>query len=118
MSRKVNALYRIFDADDELLYVGITNNPRGRAMDHVRLKPWARRISYITFEHFRSRDELVAAERKAVAGECPTFNVAHNRGDITNDDWEVEEYGPEPPCTDADRASFAAAADVMGKLLS
>lgn len=119
MSREVNALYRIFDADDELLYIGITNNPRSRMMDHVRTKGWARRIAYITFEHFSSRDELFATERQAVADEFPTFNVAHNRGDdATDDTWEIEEYGPELSCTDVDRTAFAGAAAVMGKLLS
>ncbi|MBI2698647.1 MAG: GIY-YIG nuclease family protein [Mycobacterium sp.] len=121
--RQVNALYRIFDADDALLYVGITNNPYGRAMDHVRLRPWARRISYITFEHYDDRNELNAAEREAIAAEGPEFNVTYTRGNsghvaIPEDEWVLEEYADPEPEVDVDRTSHQAAADVMAKLLN
>lgn len=123
---EVNALYRIFDADDGLLYIGITNNPMGRMMGHLRSQRWARRISYITFEHFNNRAELEAAERKAIIAEGSEFNVTHSHGgysqelaDEIESGYFIEEYGPEDDTyADVDRAAFKAAADVMGKLLA
>jgi predicted GIY-YIG superfamily endonuclease len=70
----IHALYRAFDRNDVLLYVGITNNPRGRMHAHMRSQHWARHIKYITFEHFSTREKLKAAERSAISTEFPAYN--------------------------------------------
>jgi hypothetical protein len=120
---EIHALYRIFDADNELLYVGITNNPTGRMMDHLRSQWWAPRITQITFEHFGDRGELKTAERRAITTEGPVYNVAHAREwsqdieDDTDAGWFIEEYGEAEPHTERERASLAAAAELMGDLL-
>lgn len=73
-----HVLYRIFDEDDALLYVGITNNPKGRILGHQSDKPWWPSVSTITLAHFPDREALEAAERVAVATEKPRFNVVLN----------------------------------------
>jgi hypothetical protein len=49
-------LYRMFDADGNLLYVGCTMNILSRTSTHVYVKPWAGDIALIRLEHFADRD--------------------------------------------------------------
>lgn len=69
-----HVLYRMFNATDDLLYVGLTNNPKGRIGNHA-VKDWWISVAYIRLEHFATRDELKAAETKAIREERPLFNA-------------------------------------------
>lgn len=69
-------LYRVFAADDRLLYVGATTNPKLRFMDHAH-KEWWLEAAKITLEHVSDLDELMAVERRAIESENPTHNVIH-----------------------------------------
>ncbi len=72
------ALYRWYDADDVLLYVGISERPRVRATEHRIGSTWADYAVRSRHEMFATRDEAAAAETKAIVTECPVFNVVHN----------------------------------------
>lgn len=72
------ALYRWYDADDALLYIGISKCPRIRANDHRVGSTWADYAVRSRHEMFATRDEAAAAEVAAIASERPIFNVAHN----------------------------------------
>lgn len=73
-----HTLYRFFGSSDELLYVGITNNPARRFSKHKDEKAWWLDVSRIELEQHDSRDELLAAERQAVMDERPLHNKAMN----------------------------------------
>jgi len=81
-------LYRFFNADNELLYVGITNNPFGRFSGHSKDKDWFHELAYATFTHYANRLEVDRAETKAIVNEKPKYNKAKNP------DWEspVDHY--------------------------
>lgn len=69
------SLYRHFDHDGNLLYVGISNDAERRFMFHkARRSPWVSRAARMTVEHFPSRKEAELAEWKAVFFEVPEFN--------------------------------------------
>ncbi len=70
------ALYRMFDQNGRLLYVGITIDIVSRFRDHRSLKPWWPDIQTIQLEHFPDRDAARAAELKAITTEFPRYNVA------------------------------------------
>jgi excinuclease UvrABC nuclease subunit len=73
-------VYRIYDANDRLIYVGATANPMGRVIGHQRASWWfalAARVSYEPHEHIES---ALAAEWTAIAEEAPAFNITHNGG--------------------------------------
>ena len=76
---QVHTLYRMFDSDDNLIYIGLTNNPPGRFKQHSQDKSWWDSVKYIAVEQFSSRDELIAAERTAIETERPIHNVTFNR---------------------------------------
>jgi len=75
---KPHVLYRAFNAQGQLLYVGITMNPGSRFAQHSDEKPWWTDVADIRVEQFASRDEVLTAEREAIKSEQPLHNVAHS----------------------------------------
>jgi predicted GIY-YIG superfamily endonuclease len=71
------ALYRFFDTEGELLYVGITVNPGTRWAEHKN-KPWWSGVASATLEQFPSRDAAEEAEITAIRAENPRYNVTHS----------------------------------------
>lgn len=67
-------LYRFFDVEGQLLYVGISYHLERRLDAHRYAKPW-KRIARIDIEQFESREEAAAAERRAIEAETPEWNV-------------------------------------------
>lgn len=78
MKQKPHVLYRFFDKDDALLYVGITNSPHRRFNNHRSDKYWFKHVVRSTMEHFATRTELEAAEVRAIHEEKPRYNLAHS----------------------------------------
>jgi DNA-binding transcriptional regulator YhcF (GntR family)/predicted GIY-YIG superfamily endonuclease len=72
------ALYRLFDSDGNLLYVGITNNPEYRFGQHRRTKPWWPQVDHNEIRWFDSLEEAAEAEKVTIAAEQPTHNVSAN----------------------------------------
>lgn len=68
------AVYRWYDADDRLVYVGVSNNPAARADQHSREKPWWTQVARCEVAWFPSRPEALVAERAAIQTEMPTLN--------------------------------------------
>ena len=75
------ALYRFFDADGRLLYVGMTHRLAARTSEHSRsaATTWWPKVASRTIEWFDSRSEAKTAESSAIRSENPAFNVMHTR---------------------------------------
>ncbi|MFF6903544.1 GIY-YIG nuclease family protein [Streptomyces hydrogenans] len=73
------ALYRFYDADGGLLYVGITKRLRIRWQEHARdyATTWWPKVVTNSVTWFPNREEAEAAEREAIRSENPGFNVLH-----------------------------------------
>ena len=69
-------LYRYFNSEDRLLYVGITGDNTKRQSQHRRSSFWFGEISYAKFEHFDNREEAEQAETQAILQEKPMHNIA------------------------------------------
>lgn len=69
-------LYRFFNKNNELLYIGITSNALNRISGHASDKPWFSEVTHATFEHFFSRAAVDAAETRAIRAEFPKYNKA------------------------------------------
>lgn len=69
-------LYRLFDADGNLLYVGITGDLRGRFAKHAAEKPWWNQVARKTVTWYGSRSGALLAEAAAIADEQPRYNIA------------------------------------------
>jgi predicted GIY-YIG superfamily endonuclease len=73
--RRRTALYRLFDSEGRLLYVGIAFDPRSRLSDHARQKEWWPTVADRTIEWHATRTEAAAAEVTAIRSEKPLYNV-------------------------------------------
>jgi excisionase family DNA binding protein len=71
------AVYRVFDAEGALLYVGISNKFGTRWEHHASMQPWWPLANKQTVEWHPDRDTAEAIEVAAIKTECPRFNVIH-----------------------------------------
>lgn len=71
-------VYRMYDANDQLLYVGCSVAWPQRAAAHQD-KPWWREVARMTLQHFEHWSDALAAESAAQASESPRHNVVGNR---------------------------------------
>lgn len=82
---ELTMVYRMFDKNQTLLYVGITNNWKNRLHQHRQDKWWLGDVHEVTFEQFATRDDALRAEKDAIECEGPAYNVMlakvspHNR---------------------------------------
>lgn len=70
-------LYRFYDLDDQLLYIGISDDLGRRLDQHARGKTWWRDVAVVRVEHHPDRAAVRAAERLAIQTEHPLHNVQH-----------------------------------------
>lgn len=75
-------LYRFFDKDDVLLYVGVTQQAWWRWQTHRASTNWWTSTHHVTLEHFEYREQALAAEKHAIKTERPVFNRMHRSGDV------------------------------------
>lgn len=68
-------VYRAFDADGDLLYVGMTQRPRTRMQQHRRKADWWGDASRIRFSQYPTRNDALQAERSAIHSEKPVYNI-------------------------------------------
>lgn len=67
-------LYRHFDKNDNLLYVGISASAIKRLIDHKSQSSWFNKTTKVTIEKFENRGAVIEAENKAILSEHPIYN--------------------------------------------
>lgn len=97
------SVYRLYDENDALLYVGCSVNPHSRKPQHCS-KPWYRQIARMVCEEFKTRRAAEIAERAAIQGENPLHNVTRYF------------TAPEPPLHEVDYPQFGPASDVGARM--
>lgn len=72
--REPCSVYRHYDEDGRLLYVGIARNPRRRGFQHKSGSSWGQLIARTAIADFPTRSEALDAEARAIAFELPIYN--------------------------------------------
>lgn len=72
-------LYRYFDKDGNLLYVGISINAMLRLSQHRCTSSWYQEADKVKIEKFERRSDAIKAERKAIRDESPAHNIRHQK---------------------------------------
>ncbi|MFJ5532525.1 hypothetical protein [Streptomyces sp. NPDC093261] len=67
-------VYRAYDEQERLLYVGISYNELLRLGQHTSSSQWAAYVAKITFQRCATRREAEEAEAEAIKSEDPVFN--------------------------------------------
>ncbi|MBV8664654.1 MAG: helix-turn-helix domain-containing protein [Hyphomicrobiales bacterium] len=73
-------LYRHFDAEGRLLYVGISLAALTRLAQHKERSHWFAAIATVTIETFATREDAIQAETLAIQTEAPRFNIKMAQG--------------------------------------
>jgi hypothetical protein len=72
-------VYRFFDADDNLLYLGVTHDIQQRWGTHERIQPWWLDVARREFTWYDTRAEAEQIETAATAVEKPRYDRSGRR---------------------------------------
>lgn len=72
-------LYRHYNSDGDLLYIGISISTMLRLSGHRKDSAWFKEIETIKIERFSSRRAAFVAEEAAIKLEKPKYNIFHNK---------------------------------------
>jgi hypothetical protein len=95
-------LYRHFDGDDRLLYVGISLSTVSRLAQHRDSAPWFAGLAKVTVQLFETRETALEAEARAIAIEDPLYNRRRPPpglyGPKISRDTELSIFNPDADC--------------------
>jgi hypothetical protein len=77
LNEKLHTLYRLYDRNDKLLYVGISVRVETRLKEHKTSKVWWDDVVRYELETFPDRASVLAAEELAIKTEFPVHNKVH-----------------------------------------
>jgi predicted GIY-YIG superfamily endonuclease len=70
-------LYRLYDKDSRLLYVGISKSALARYAQHAAEKSWIGEVARVHVETYLcTRQEILARELRVIQEERPAYNIA------------------------------------------
>jgi predicted GIY-YIG superfamily endonuclease len=99
------ALYRLFDKNDVLLYVGISCKPSVRFSQHKAQKSWWPDVVRKDVEWMESWGAAALAEENAIYQEDPVWNISRPRPRALAQQVPSEEQGPGTPTPSAEAMS-------------
>src|ERR687884_419494 len=74
------SVYKFFDAQGALLYVGVTSQGPGRFYQHNRQKEWWPEVASTQIEHYPTREQALEREKELIRIEHPRENIQHLPG--------------------------------------
>lgn len=74
MFAEQTVLYRLYDEHGQLLYVGVTGDPRARWKEHRTKMPWWPEVAWRHLELYDTGVEARHAEARAIWDEQPLYN--------------------------------------------
>lgn len=83
-------LYRAFDSEQNLLYVGISGKWSERLHAHEKTSDWMEQTDWVKIERFPNRPSVEQAEREAIRNEKPIYNkVFSEEYESANIHWAI-----------------------------
>lgn len=79
--RQHTAVYRLYAEDGTLLYVGQSNAPLERYLEHRDTKPWWPQVHSHSIEWWPTLERAREREERAIRDEWPLHNIAHQPRD-------------------------------------
>ena len=78
----MHTLYELYDKNDNLIYIGISDHFPRRLNEHFKTKHWYKQIATIRLFYFNSRGELEQEEKERIENNLPLFNRMYNSDNI------------------------------------
>jgi excinuclease UvrABC nuclease subunit len=70
-------IYRMFDKDGVLLYIGMSKNALFRLIEHSTMRGWGDEIYSLTIERVGKKIDAIKREKEAIFNEKPKYNKKH-----------------------------------------
>lgn len=70
-------VYQLFNKDDELLYVGVTQSLKERMINHKNTQMWWAEVDHQTTEVWPTRKEAGAREYELICQHHPKYTLPH-----------------------------------------
>lgn len=86
-------LYRLYNTDNQVIYVGVTANVGMRLGQHEYTKTWWGDVARVEVDTFAARPDALAAERAAIVTLSPVHNVTHS---VINEPTPRVDWNPPP----------------------
>lgn len=99
-------VYRLYDATDSLIYVGIGSDPESRFKDHARDKEWWPQVARKAIVWRDSRDDALAEEFETIRAQSPAYNRVA---------WEPRPTGAQSPADGALHVPIRVVRDQLGR---
>jgi len=74
-----HAVYRIYNAKENMIYVGVTNDVLMRIAQHRRDKHWRDEITVVHLDWCETRSEALAIENMLIESFKPIYNLRQPR---------------------------------------
>lgn len=71
-------IYRAFDGNGVLLYIGRSTRVEARLREHEKYAPWASQVARWEVTECADWWDALSAEREAIEAEAPLYNVMFN----------------------------------------
>lgn len=71
-------LYRFYNENGTLLYIGVSLSALQRTMQHRTTKDWWDEVRRMEVEKFSTRGDALDAEAQAIRTERPLYNIQHS----------------------------------------
>jgi predicted GIY-YIG superfamily endonuclease len=71
---RLGAVYRCFNKDGALLYIGVTDSPGARHGSHRREKDWWGEVAEVEWTFYPTYGTALDAETDAIEAEAPKYN--------------------------------------------
>ena len=78
VKKQFNVLYRLFNKEGQLLYIGQSIDFGNRVRTHRRVQAWWVDVSFILLENYETLIDLKRAEVEAIKLEKPLENIVNN----------------------------------------
>lgn len=75
-----HTVYKLYDGNERLMYVGITSRGPKRLVEHHKHKWWFGQVEQVEFEKFETRSQSAHREAELIKRYAPLYNIQHNQG--------------------------------------
>lgn len=93
------SLYRYFDREGALIYVGVTSRGATRNVEHNTTKGWWQYVAHQQVEHFSTRAAALAAEKRAILAFRPHLDGKYLPDEVTHARARIRWNGNAKPPT-------------------
>lgn len=87
MSKVKRHLYRHYDSEGNLLYIGMSLHILARLYQHSTSSNWFENIARIEIQHYPDRASVLKAEKEAIKNEKPRYNYHNLDTQSEEDHW-------------------------------